>query len=819
MLIDLAASRPTRRPSRFWAPRPAVLDMLRTALVHDVVLVRGPAGVGKSALLRQLADDLYDDPSIDVQALDAKAAEGPAIGAAVTAFRDGADRHVLIVDDVDDHDTALTARLLGMLRDDPSLCLVVGTRHITPFEGSMTALEFDVHVVPSGALPMTVDDVAAVLKRNGVDAEHEAVETLTERTSGWPALVQLACTRLRLEEMPLGTAAEAASIAASARAAFTADVESRLGLPITDELRLLSIAPYITASLAGAMGIDVAPGSDSVLVRGLQATGLVWPSSTRLTLADPVREQWVADVTRTSPHRVEESRRSLLGHLVAAGDPLAAARLAADTGRWSTLTDILRSAGPDVWSRDAAAFGRLVDTLRARAEGDPVAWDTVLRLDPEASAAADAPNVSANALSRLPDARTAAATDIEKLAVRVSLLRAAARFALASDAASVLSDALRRREGPARAVDVDGWYQVGMTHLAMGRLHEAAHALGRAGTSAGPAERVRCQGVRAVIALLEGNVAGAADLLDEVRTSRWLRSPWGEGARLAEAWLALERGRPDETRQALSDRPSTPLTRELWPYAAAVHTLAHLLSGAASDGLGTLRAWETRARSTPPSHFQSTQILMARAKVLIALRQARKSIALFDGPFSLTTATAPSIALAHLYAGRAHDAYVMSTRWGVNQESSPRAALESLIISIVADVRLNGAPSHRTTLQRAQSISRRYELWTPWSAVAPEDRERILGLLDDETRNELAERRSFFTSSVSVPHLTKREQVVLAHLTPSSTIADIAHALVVSPNTVKTQLQSLYRKLEVSDRSSAIRAAHAWGLIEPDVEV
>ena len=49
--------------------------------------------------------------------------------------------------------------------------------------------------------------------------------------------------------------------------------------------------------------------------------------------------------------------------------------------------------------------------------------------------------------------------------------------------------------------------------------------------------------------------------------------------------------------------------------------------------------------------------------------------------------------------------------------------------------------------------------------------------------------------------------------------ADIARALVVSPNTVKTQLQSLYRKLEVSDRASAIRAAHAWGLIESDTDL
>lgn len=312
---------------------------------------------------------------------------------------------------------------------------------------------------------------------------------------------------------------------------------------------------------------------------------------------------------------------------------------------------------------------------------------------------------------------------------------------------------------------------------------------------------------------------GAQQVVAPDRDDNWRSSPWGEGLRLAEAWLRLEEGDAAGARTMLDRLPATAGARELWPFAAAVHALSFLLSGSASDALGLLRTWMSRARSTPPSHYQSTQILTARAKVLIALRQARKALSLFEGPFALASTTAPAIALSHLYAGRTHEAFVMSVKWGLHHEPSPRAALESLVVSIVADLRLNGVAAHRTAAQRAEALSTRHDLWSPWSAVAPEDRALVLQMLSPASRDEITRRCSFFASSVSVPHLTKREQVVLAHLTPSSTIADIAKTLVVSPNTVKTQLQSLYRKLEVSDRSSAIRAAHAWGLMETESEL
>jgi len=61
--------------------------------------------------------------------------------------------------------------------------------------------------------------------------------------------------------------------------------------------------------------------------------------------------------------------------------------------------------------------------------------------------------------------------------------------------------------------------------------------------------------------------------------------------------------------------------------------------------------------------------------------------------------------------------------------------------------------------------------------------------------------------------LTEAEQRVLGLLAGGSTNAEIAATLVVSVNTVKTQVQSIYRKLNVKNRWEASQAAHRLNLL------
>lgn len=62
--------------------------------------------------------------------------------------------------------------------------------------------------------------------------------------------------------------------------------------------------------------------------------------------------------------------------------------------------------------------------------------------------------------------------------------------------------------------------------------------------------------------------------------------------------------------------------------------------------------------------------------------------------------------------------------------------------------------------------------------------------------------------------LSRQEQRVLQALVAGSTNAEIAQTLIVSVNTIRTQLQSIYRKLDVNSRVAAIEMARRLGLLD-----
>ncbi len=258
MLIDVDSVPPgvrtARRASRFWASRPATLARLREALSGDVVLVRGPGGVGKSSILRQFAAALDDDEQLGVQLIDGASSDTGTAQRIVEAFATGPSAHVLLVDNHVEGSGLSTDQLLHLLRTDPDLRIVVATRHATGLESPLIALEFDVHVLPAEALLMTRDEVAEVLELNSVVTTDLAVDDLTARIHGWPALAQLAASRLRLEGLSLRTRGESAAVAEYAATALTTDFEHRLRIPVTDDIRLLAVAPYVTSEIADALG-------------------------------------------------------------------------------------------------------------------------------------------------------------------------------------------------------------------------------------------------------------------------------------------------------------------------------------------------------------------------------------------------------------------------------------------------------------------------------------------------------------------------------------------------------------------------------------
>jgi two-component system nitrate/nitrite response regulator NarL len=64
------------------------------------------------------------------------------------------------------------------------------------------------------------------------------------------------------------------------------------------------------------------------------------------------------------------------------------------------------------------------------------------------------------------------------------------------------------------------------------------------------------------------------------------------------------------------------------------------------------------------------------------------------------------------------------------------------------------------------------------------------------------------------PQLTAREREVLVMIADGLSAPDIAERLTLSTATVKSHLQNLYSKLEVSDRAAAVAIAMRQGLLE-----
>jgi DNA-binding CsgD family transcriptional regulator len=69
-------------------------------------------------------------------------------------------------------------------------------------------------------------------------------------------------------------------------------------------------------------------------------------------------------------------------------------------------------------------------------------------------------------------------------------------------------------------------------------------------------------------------------------------------------------------------------------------------------------------------------------------------------------------------------------------------------------------------------------------------------------------------ASTGPPSLTPREAEVLSLASHGLTYGDIAEQLTISAGTVKTHLENIYAKLDVTDKAAAVAAALRHGLIE-----
>jgi LuxR family maltose regulon positive regulatory protein len=145
-----------------------------------------------------------------------------------------------------------------------------------------------------------------------------------------------------------------------------------------------------------------------------------------------------------------------------------------------------------------------------------------------------------------------------------------------------------------------------------------------------------------------------------------------------------------------------------------------------------------------------------------------------------------------------------------------RAAAEAAAVEAAVLLRFTPAPRTKGAILHLGALLRRTEQRLALALLPQTDRDRVAAALVDAGYGDIA---ADLPAGYLIPDaqaeqlLSDRELTVLAALMETGSITEIASRLVVSTNTVKTQVRSIYRKLGVGNREDAIAVALARHLL------
>jgi len=364
--------------------------------------------------------------------------------------------------------------------------------------------------------------------------------------------------------------------------------------------------------------------------------------------------------------------------------------------------------------------------------------------------------------------------------------------------------------------------QIGMTLYYSGMLDDAMEAFEHGvaeSPDSPPSPGFGSLAMLAGIHALRGNGREAAELIDLAVTGPWTdeqRSMYsGTFYRIAEAILALERRDVESARAHMQAMVHDRRSIEHWTTIASIEALIEILDGrpgaglAALDGFAAMRGREARSADAR-SALAPVRILASLALANPAEAEAVMHRDLPVGP--VRHLVAARILLSRGEVGAALGELAMTT----GALKSPRARAEAAALEAAALLRRSSPASAARAVERLGALLSHSGMQLPVLLLPGGDAARVVERLGEAG---FAELFAGVTLPEVVPDtsdatgLTKRELVVLDALTRSASAGDIAAELYVSVNTIKTQLRNLYRKLGVSSRDDALRAAGERNLL------
>lgn len=371
-------------------------------------------------------------------------------------------------------------------------------------------------------------------------------------------------------------------------------------------------------------------------------------------------------------------------------------------------------------------------------------------------------------------------------------------------------------------------YQLGVTFLLAGHTLRALSALSAAQQLAAldPENDVqRAASARMAVAhAMRGSVFDAETSLSAAAAlavpSRFFQICTPGSERIARALIALER--MDENLGELMDAlGSLDAPDELWPcimHARALYALALSLPASALEAVRLAQHSRVIQRGTLADDVGSSA--MIDAYHALDEHGAAERVLAETYPKG-TNAHLPFTTISwvrHLLHRGDAAAAASECRALSGMDELPLASRSEILLVLLWSLQRLEQPISKVQAGAAAQLvigGKRRRLFT---TVPREVIEAIADELDDEAaefRRQL-QGLTFAQPLPTRPALTPGESKVLAALLTNATTAEIARALFVSPNTVKTQLASIYRKLGVSGRKDAMAVAEKLHLVSAE---
>jgi len=319
-------------------------------------------------------------------------------------------------------------------------------------------------------------------------------------------------------------------------------------------------------------------------------------------------------------------------------------------------------------------------------------------------------------------------------------------------------------------------------------------------------------------AALRGDRDDALTWLGEARaqpaTDLWIGPHIETALDIAELMLAVDELDGSRAR-AHDDRLARPVHREgYWSMAAFARARRLVTWSHPYDAVDLLDdAERMEARTVDGVH----RVLLgsARADAMLAAGHATRALTVLEGMRDTGFGVVTRARIA-LLAGQPDEA---SAQVSVALEGSlwPRARTELMLIGAAAAAELGDVETGARTMV---SVIARIDQHRDLRALATVPRQVLVDLAPRVPRlaalvAELEDARvaPIYPDAVELVTISARESAVLKALSDGQTLAEAAAQLVVSPNTVKTQVRSLYAKLDVRERRDLLVEARRLGLL------